>query len=567
MKEIDLKQIITQHPECIEDSDKLKIILLDIYPNISKGIINVLCVITYCGIAKEINECETCNKIQIDHWLYKLANEYYLTGEIVSNCLNLWCNAIFSIKEKVLEENYFKEAKEYINKGNAALDSERIVYFVKAIECFEKIKYSSFIYKERIKSVLMKIYMSCKLSTNILQQIYFMGIEKCSIYNYKDSILLLGRCYKYGIGTKLDISKAINCYRKIQNNSSEALIELGDCLQYGFGVKENLDFAVYEYQKAINLGNEKAKDLIDDIIALKENCKLDKYSLSNTWKTVNGFVVQNNILKRYIGSDSVIIVPNYITEIEPWAFAECKTLKNVIMGNHIEKVGMAAFYNCKALQSVSIESTKITIIPKKVFLGCENLQRVILPNNIESIESFAFSYCKRLKEIAIPDGTKSIFEKAFLGCEKLEQISLPYSLKEICNGTFFLCSNLISIEYRGNITLWNNIKGARLLEEGKDSCFFNFVNLISDNYICNLKIKNELPIQIQKETELYNIPIEQLGLKIQTYAALKRANFHTVNDIIRMDQNQLLQIRGVGESKLNEIIEKLNKINLHLRKD
>ena len=54
MDNINLKQIIEQFPDCITNGAKLKAILLDTYPEISKGIINAILIISNSGIAKEI---------------------------------------------------------------------------------------------------------------------------------------------------------------------------------------------------------------------------------------------------------------------------------------------------------------------------------------------------------------------------------------------------------------------------------------------------------------------------------------------------------------------------------
>ena len=100
MDEINLKQIITEFPDCVTNGIKLKAILLDAYPEVSKGIINAILIISNSGIAKEIQNFVNIDKIEIDRWLKKLENDYCMSGSTVEKCLQLWINA-FSEEEAI----------------------------------------------------------------------------------------------------------------------------------------------------------------------------------------------------------------------------------------------------------------------------------------------------------------------------------------------------------------------------------------------------------------------------------------------------------------------------------
>ena len=51
MDEINLKQILIDSPDCITNGAKLKAILLNTYPEVSKGMINAMLIISNSGIA------------------------------------------------------------------------------------------------------------------------------------------------------------------------------------------------------------------------------------------------------------------------------------------------------------------------------------------------------------------------------------------------------------------------------------------------------------------------------------------------------------------------------------
>lgn len=116
MDEINLKQIITEFPDCVSNGAKLKAILLDTYPEISKGIINAILIISNSGIAKEIQNSANIDKIATDRWLKKLENDYCMSGSTVEKCLQLWINA-FSQEETIplLSEKPSATDEEIIN--------------------------------------------------------------------------------------------------------------------------------------------------------------------------------------------------------------------------------------------------------------------------------------------------------------------------------------------------------------------------------------------------------------------------------------------------------------------
>lgn len=96
MHEINLKQLINDYPECVTNGAKLKAILLDTYPEASKGIINAILIISNSGIAREIQNSANIDKIATDRWLKKLENDYCMSGSTVEKCLQLWINAFTS---------------------------------------------------------------------------------------------------------------------------------------------------------------------------------------------------------------------------------------------------------------------------------------------------------------------------------------------------------------------------------------------------------------------------------------------------------------------------------------
>jgi len=62
-----------------------------------------------------------------------------------------------------------------------------------------------------------------------------------------------------------------------------------------------------------------------------------------------------------------------------------------------------------------------------------------------------------------------------------------------------------------------------------------------------------------------DINIDDLDLSVRSYNCLRRAGLDTVADIIRLSEGELMQIRNLGRKSYEEILEKLDSMNLHLQ--
>lgn len=88
-KDINLKQIIEQFPDCVTNGAKLKAILLDTYPEISKAIVNTLVIMANSGIAKEIQDSENITDLDKSRWQKKLEDDYGLSDRIILNSIEI----------------------------------------------------------------------------------------------------------------------------------------------------------------------------------------------------------------------------------------------------------------------------------------------------------------------------------------------------------------------------------------------------------------------------------------------------------------------------------------------
>ncbi len=58
--------------------------------------------------------------------------------------------------------------------------------------------------------------------------------------------------------------------------------------------------------------------------------------------------------------------------------------------------------------------------------------------------------------------------------------------------------------------------------------------------------------------------IEDLDFSVRTYNCLKRANINTVGDLVAKTESDMMKIRNLGRKSLEEIILKLQDMDLTL---
>lgn len=111
------------------------------------------------------------------------------------------------------------------------------------------------------------------------------------------------------------------------------------------------------------------------------------------------------------GYSGVYKVPDGVTVIKTWSFADC-ALAGVIMPD------------------------SVTIIEEYAFNACGNMESALLSNSLQTIEMRAFASCKALKQIVIPASVESIEYDAFGRCTGLESVTFLGKMPEFGESVF-----------------------------------------------------------------------------------------------------------------------------------
>ncbi|MBR3305656.1 MAG: DNA-directed RNA polymerase subunit alpha [Lachnospiraceae bacterium] len=59
--------------------------------------------------------------------------------------------------------------------------------------------------------------------------------------------------------------------------------------------------------------------------------------------------------------------------------------------------------------------------------------------------------------------------------------------------------------------------------------------------------------------------IDELELSVRSYNCLKRASINCVGDLVNKTPDEMMKVRNLGKKSLDEVLEKLNEMGLHLR--
>lgn len=115
------------------------------------------------------------------------------------------------------------------------------------------------------------------------------------------------------------------------------------------------------------------------------------------------FVIENGVLKKYIGAGGDVVIPDGVTAI-----------------------GDAAFAACSSVTAVTIPDS-VTSIGERAFVGCRSLMRIKIPAGIEKIEKDAFMTGSHMRwpiqgSIVIP---KAYYSSGELRIDILNLSALP----------------------------------------------------------------------------------------------------------------------------------------------
>ena len=209
-----------------------------------------------------------------------------------------------------------------------------------------------------------------------------------------------------------------------------------------------------------------------------------------------------------------VTIPKSVTEIDEYAFKTCYSVERVYYNGTISEwltikfddhpcSNSDLYINGEKLTEIKASDfpTNLTRIGDSAFAGCKSLTSVVIGNCIETIGNDAFYGCVSLNNVVIKDGVLEIGGSAFFDCTSLKSIEIPVSVKAIYSvafGSSYPYSTYItnygsieSVYYKGTLADWMKIHFSDLYMynvSGENWYTSNPCNGGGDLYINNEKL-------------------------------------------------------------------------------
>ncbi len=192
-----------------------------------------------------------------------------------------------------------------------------------------------------------------------------------------------------------------------------------------------------------------------------------------------GFEINSKLILdkvKYLGSSAFggtkgfesVMLPETVDTIGEGVFEKCKDIRHVefnvrkfisISSSSSIKNSQNLFANCDSLKTVVI-GFKVTNLPRSMFNGCENLENVTFADaetrstSVGSvpltIHDYAFTDCRKLTSLKLPERVDSI-GREFISFTKLTTISIPASCKYLGKYALSTWKPLESIYFHSEI--------------------------------------------------------------------------------------------------------------------
>ena len=261
----------------------------------------------------------------------------------------------------------------------------------------------------------------------------------CKKLIFPDSILINGKNYP--------ITNIENC--AFNNNKYLQYVRLPNTLQsiglQTFSNCSNLD-SVYIPASVIDIYDDAFynSNLISIRVAPENPC-FDSRDNSCA-------IIDSRTNELIVGSANTII-PASVTKLGRWAFTKRKKLKHITIPKNIRSIDIKCFYDCENLTSVTFEDADCLesdnnglSINNSVFGHCKSLKDILLPNRLESIGIAAFHGCKKLRGIYIPSRVQYIGGFLFAKSPRMKSVVVSldnkyYDSRNQCNAIIETKSN------------------------------------------------------------------------------------------------------------------------------
>ena len=195
--------------------------------------------------------------------------------------------------------------------------------------------------------------------------------------------------------------------------------------------------------------------------SLCEGCtSLIEVEIPPTLKSVGGFADCTSLKS--------IVLPEGVERISFTAFMNCSNLKSITLPGTLREIEASAFWNCYGMSEFYVPSLEAWM---NVELGTEahpfsyshepethlyvagtELTKLVVPSAYTSIKPIQFYFCRCITSVTLHDGITEIGKEAFCLCTSLSELKLGKGLKTIGEAAFRSCYGLTSLTLPEGLT-------------------------------------------------------------------------------------------------------------------
>ncbi|MDR2267780.1 MAG: leucine-rich repeat domain-containing protein, partial [Christensenellaceae bacterium] len=174
----------------------------------------------------------------------------------------------------------------------------------------------------------------------------------------------------------------------------------------------------------------------------------------------NGFIIDGeNVLVGYVGNDSTVVIPDGVTSIGEYAFADNMNLREITIPAAVLSIGDYAFSGCENLKLVNFEAeSMLSSIGAYAFQRTSKLETIDIPSTVTVLSEGLFSF-SGIAYITIHSTVVEIGDDAFYDNYNLRGVVFERNelnataITKIGEGAFFGCSTLMSFYVPGSVRI------------------------------------------------------------------------------------------------------------------
>lgn len=316
---------------------------------------------------------------------------------------------------------------------------------------------------------------------------------------FKDS----GKSVKLGYGARSNSGTSYLDNIPLFGNTNLTYLYIGRNINYTAGEKYGYSpFYNQSFLTDVRFSQSGTVSYCNDYLLYKvNNCKTltlpESLTSIGNWTfrgmaALESIVIPNAVTKMgtYAFADDTSLKSAKLSTSCPWLkeglFSECNALQSITIPSAVTKMDGYMFTNCKALTSATFEdgtdliemgygaswknyglfsdcplktlnlgrwlSYNTEVASRSPFYSIDALKNLNIGKNVKVIDKYMFSYCEGLEEVNLPDNITSVNLWGFRGCSSLKSVRLSEKLSQVGDYGFAGCTSLDNVTFPASMT-------------------------------------------------------------------------------------------------------------------